>query len=128
MTVLTAEPDVLIDPPAADHRLTIVTVCLSGTLEDKLAAAAAARFQGVELFDSDLIASSWSPRRVREECARRGLTIDLYQPFRDLEAVPPDVSRPTCAEPRARSTCSHGNSCTPRSSGWNASPPAGTNS
>ncbi|RSM74116.1 hypothetical protein DMB66_01375 [Actinoplanes sp. ATCC 53533] len=74
-------------------RLTIATACLSGTLEDKLAAAAAAGFHGVELFESDLIASAWSPSRVRQECARRGLTIDLYQPFRDFEAVPPDTFR-----------------------------------
>ncbi|WP_426512814.1 TIM barrel protein [Dactylosporangium sp. McL0621] len=72
-------------------RLCIATVCLSGALEDKLAAAAAARFNGVEIFESDLVASPWSPARVRQECERRGLTIDLYQPFRDLEAVPPDV-------------------------------------
>ncbi|WP_433046096.1 TIM barrel protein [Dactylosporangium sp. CS-033363] len=69
----------------------IATVCLSGTLEDKLAAAAAARFQSVEIFDRDLVASSWSPARVRAECARRGLTAAAYQPVRDLEAVPPDV-------------------------------------
>ncbi|GAA4729120.1 hypothetical protein Prum_099360 [Phytohabitans rumicis] len=71
--------------------LSIATVCLSGTLEDKLAAAAAARFHGVEIFENDLVASPWSPRQVRQECARRGLSIDLYQPFRDFEAVPPDV-------------------------------------
>jgi sugar phosphate isomerase/epimerase/4-hydroxyphenylpyruvate dioxygenase-like putative hemolysin len=83
---MTGRPD-----PSVDYRLAIATVCLSGTLEDKLSAAAAARFQGIELFGSDLIASSWSPRRVRQECARRGLSIDLYQPFRDFEAVAPDV-------------------------------------
>jgi sugar phosphate isomerase/epimerase/4-hydroxyphenylpyruvate dioxygenase-like putative hemolysin len=75
----------------AGPRLSIATVCLSGTLEDKLAAAAAARFTGIELFEHDLVASSWSPTRVRQECDRRGLGIDLYQPFRDFEAVPPDV-------------------------------------
>ncbi|WP_203716717.1 sugar phosphate isomerase/epimerase and 4-hydroxyphenylpyruvate domain-containing protein, partial [Asanoa siamensis] len=78
-------------PRDIGHHPAIATVCLSGTLEDKLAAAAAARFRGVEIFASDLVASAWSPRRVREECARRGLSIDLYQPFRDFEAVPPDV-------------------------------------
>lgn len=76
------------EAPAA--RFGISTACLSGTLEDKLAAAAAARFDGIEIFDRDLIASPWSPRRVRQECARRGLSIDLYQPFRDFEAVPPE--------------------------------------
>ncbi|MEU7905059.1 TIM barrel protein [Actinoplanes sp. NPDC049118] len=79
--------------PAGGPRLSIATACLSGTLEDKLAAAAAAGFHGVELFESDLIASPWSPSRVRQECARRGLTIDVYQPFRDFEAVPPDTLR-----------------------------------
>lgn len=66
-------------------------MCLSGTLEDKLAASSAARFHGVEIFDNDLVASPWSPTRIREECERRGLSIDAYQPFRDFEAVPPDM-------------------------------------
>ena len=74
--------------PTGPH-LAIATVCLSGSLEDKLAAAAAARFHGVEIFENDLVASPWSPARVRQECARRGVSIDLYQPFRDFEAVPP---------------------------------------
>ncbi|MEV7553211.1 TIM barrel protein [Amycolatopsis sp. NPDC089917] len=69
----------------------IATVCLSGTLEDKLAAAAAAGFDGVEIFENDLIASRRSPSEIRGLCAELGLTIDLYQPFRDFEAVPPDV-------------------------------------
>ena len=90
----TAEETVAI-PPAQDPtdraRLAIATVCLSGTLEDKLSAAAAARFDSVELFENDLIASAWSPERIREECARRGLSIVVYQPFRDFEAVAPDV-------------------------------------
>jgi sugar phosphate isomerase/epimerase/4-hydroxyphenylpyruvate dioxygenase-like putative hemolysin len=78
---------------AVDRRLTIATACLSGTLEDKLAAVAAAGFDGVEIFESDLIASAWSPARIRQECARRGLSIDVYQPFRDFEAVAPDTLR-----------------------------------
>ena len=77
--------------PVAVPRLVIATACLSGTLEDKLAAAAAARFHGVEIFDHDLIASPWSPGRVRQECERRGLAIDAFQPLRDFEAVPPEV-------------------------------------
>jgi 4-hydroxyphenylpyruvate dioxygenase len=66
-------------------------VCLSGTLEDKLAAAAAAGFDGVEIFENDLIASPDSPGRVRERCAELGLSVDLYQPFRDFEAVPQET-------------------------------------
>lgn len=68
------------------HRA-IATVCLSGTLEDKLNAAGEAGFAGVEVFENDLIASSWTPERVRRHCTERGLSIDLYQPFRDFEAV-----------------------------------------
>jgi sugar phosphate isomerase/epimerase len=81
------------DEPVGAPRLAIATVCLSGTLEDKLAAAAAARFHGVEIFDHDLVASPWSPHRVRQECERRGLAIDIYQPLRDIEAVPPELFR-----------------------------------
>jgi 4-hydroxyphenylpyruvate dioxygenase len=81
--------------PTTEHgtRLGIATVCLSGTLEDKLAAAAAAGFHGVEIFENDLVASPWSPSRIREHCADLGLRIDLYQPFRDFEGVPPEVLR-----------------------------------
>ncbi len=42
----------------------IATVSLSGVLEDKLAAAAGAGFDAIELFDNDLIASPMSPREV----------------------------------------------------------------
>ncbi|HZE38782.1 MAG TPA: TIM barrel protein [Stackebrandtia sp.] len=67
----------------------IATVCLSGTIEDKLDAAARAGFDGVEIFEDDLIATSWAPERIRQRCADLGLNIDLYQPFRDFEAAPP---------------------------------------
>jgi 4-hydroxyphenylpyruvate dioxygenase len=76
---------------ASGERRTIATVCLSGTLEDKLAAAAAAGFDGVEIFENDLIQCALSPNEIRALCADLGLTVDLYQPFRDFEAVPPDV-------------------------------------
>jgi 4-hydroxyphenylpyruvate dioxygenase len=72
-------------------RTALATVCISGMLEDKVAAAAAAGFDGVEIFEPDLIASPWSPARVRERCADLGIAIDLYQPFRDFDAVPPEV-------------------------------------
>ncbi len=71
-------------------RRSIATVCLSGTLEEKLAAAARAGFDGVELFEPDLIGSRLSPREVRARAAEHDLTIDLYQPFRDFEAVSPE--------------------------------------
>jgi 3-dehydroshikimate dehydratase len=68
----------------------IATVCLSGTLEDKVAAAAAAGFDGIEVFEPDLIASPWSPAELAARCADLGLAIGLYQPFRDLDSTDPD--------------------------------------
>jgi 4-hydroxyphenylpyruvate dioxygenase len=68
-------------------RRSIATVCLSGTLEEKLAAAAAAGFDAVELFEPDLIASPHTPAEVRRRCEALGLEIALYQPLRDFEAV-----------------------------------------
>ena len=72
----------------APHRA-IATVCLSGTLEDKIAAAAAAGFDGIEVFEPDLVASPWSPAELAARCADLGLSIDLYQPFRDLDSTDP---------------------------------------
>jgi 4-hydroxyphenylpyruvate dioxygenase len=70
-------------------RRAIATVCLSGTLEDKLTAAAAAGFDGIEIFEPDLVASPWSPKQLAARCADLGLSIDLYQPFRDLDSTDP---------------------------------------
>jgi 4-hydroxyphenylpyruvate dioxygenase len=69
-------------------RRSIATVCLSGTLDTKLAAASAAGFDGVELFEPDLIGSPLRPAEVRERAGALGLSLDLYQPFRDIEAMP----------------------------------------
>ncbi|NLU76760.1 sugar phosphate isomerase/epimerase and 4-hydroxyphenylpyruvate domain-containing protein [Streptomyces sp. HNM0575] len=60
-------------------------------LEDKLRAAASAGFDGVEIFENDLVVSAMSPESVRSLCADLGLTVDLYQPFRDFEAVPEEL-------------------------------------
>jgi 4-hydroxyphenylpyruvate dioxygenase len=72
-------------------RKSIATVSLSGSLEEKLAAAAGAGFDGVEIFENDLVACAATPAEIRTRAADLGLTIELYQPFRDFEAAPPDV-------------------------------------
>lgn len=72
------------------HMKTIATVCLSGTLDDKLIAAAHAGFEGIELFEPDLVASTSSPKEIREQCDDLGLKIVLYQPFRDLDSIDPE--------------------------------------
>ncbi|MFI6321078.1 TIM barrel protein [Nonomuraea sp. NPDC050556] len=69
-------------------RRTIATVSVSGTLTEKLAAIAAAGFDGVELFEADLLGCPLPPEEIRLRAADLGLSIDLYQPFRDFEAMP----------------------------------------
>ncbi|MEU5703106.1 bifunctional sugar phosphate isomerase/epimerase/4-hydroxyphenylpyruvate dioxygenase family protein [Streptomyces aurantiacus] len=71
-------------------RTSIATVSLSGGLTEKLTAAARAGFDGVEIFENDLLASPLGPEEIRARCADLGLSIDLYQPMRDIEAVPPE--------------------------------------
>ncbi|MGN9757574.1 bifunctional sugar phosphate isomerase/epimerase/4-hydroxyphenylpyruvate dioxygenase family protein [Streptomyces sp. SD31] len=71
-------------------RTSIATVSLSGSLTEKLTAASRAGFDGVEIFENDLLASPLTPEDIRARCADLGLTIDLYQPMRDIEAVPAD--------------------------------------
>lgn len=67
-------------------RTSIATVSLSGTLEQKLTAIAAAGFDGFEVFEPDFIGSELSPAALAARAAELGLSIDLYQPFRDLDS------------------------------------------
>jgi len=66
----------------------IATVCLSGTLPEKLQAAAAVGFGGVEIFENDLLTFDGSPADVKSICDGLGLAIPLYQPLRDFECMP----------------------------------------
>jgi 4-hydroxyphenylpyruvate dioxygenase len=66
----------------------IATVCLSGALPDKLEAAAAAGFDGIEIFENDLLTFDGTPAEARRICEDLGLAITLFQPFRDFEAMP----------------------------------------
>jgi 4-hydroxyphenylpyruvate dioxygenase len=68
-------------------KTSIATVCISGTLVEKLHACAAAGFDGVEIFEPDLIAAPESPEEIRAVASRLGLSLDLYQPLRDVEGV-----------------------------------------
>jgi 4-hydroxyphenylpyruvate dioxygenase len=74
-------------------RRSIATVSLSGTLREKLEAIAAARFDGVEVFENDFIYFNGSAAEVRSIASDLGLSIDLYQPLRDFEGVPDSIYR-----------------------------------
>src|SRR6201996_4661950 len=65
----------------------IATVSLSGTLPEKLEAAASIGFDGVEIFENDLLTYDGSPEEVRAIAEGLGLTITIFQPFRDFEAM-----------------------------------------
>ena len=69
----------------------IATVCLSGGLQEKLYAIAAAKFDLVEIFENELAYFDGEPGDVKLLAEQLGLGISLFQPFFDFEAVPDDV-------------------------------------
>ncbi|MGO9420341.1 bifunctional sugar phosphate isomerase/epimerase/4-hydroxyphenylpyruvate dioxygenase family protein [Roseiarcus sp.] len=75
-------------------RWSIASVCMGGSLESKLAAAAKAGFRAVEIFENDLTFFSGKPHHARRIAADLGLEIVALQPLRDFEAAPePQRSR-----------------------------------
>jgi 4-hydroxyphenylpyruvate dioxygenase len=68
--------------------LSIATVSLSGSLDEKLRAIAGAGFDAVEIFENDLLTFNGSPRDVGRLCRDLGLSICAFQPFRDFEGMP----------------------------------------
>jgi 4-hydroxyphenylpyruvate dioxygenase len=66
----------------------IATVCMPGSLGEKLGAAAEAGFQGVEIFENDLTYFDGRPEDVRKLASSLGLEIIALQPFRDFEGLP----------------------------------------
>ena len=69
-------------------RRAIATVSMAGTLAEKLEAAAAAGFDGIELFESDLTYHAGTPEEVRARVGELGLEVVALQPFRDAEGLP----------------------------------------
>ena len=71
------------------NKRSIATVSLSGALDEKLRAIAAAGFDAVEIFENDLLSFDGTPARRRHSSARDlGLAICAFQPFRDFEGMP----------------------------------------
>src|SRR5689334_24426074 len=76
------------------NKRSIATVSLSGALDEKLRAIAAAGFDSVEIFENDLLSFGASPREVAGLCSDLNLAICAFQPFRDFEGMPgPQRSR-----------------------------------
>jgi len=72
----------------------IATVSLGGSLMDKLEAASGAGFQGIEIFEADLLSYDATPTEIGAMVRDLGLQIIAFQPFRDFEGMPePQRSR-----------------------------------
>lgn len=69
----------------------IATVSLGGGLQEKLYAAAAAKFQGVELFESDLTFFEGTPADIRQLLEELKLSITLFHSLPDFEGVADDA-------------------------------------
>jgi len=65
----------------------IATVSISGTLDRKLAAIAEAGYQGVEIFENDLLGFDGTATDVGRMITDFGLICTCYQPFRDFEGL-----------------------------------------
>jgi 4-hydroxyphenylpyruvate dioxygenase len=69
-------------------RTSIATVSLGGPLCEKLAAIAEAGFEGVEIFEADVLAHDGAPAEIGRMVRDHGLEIVAFQPFRDFEGMP----------------------------------------
>lgn len=70
-------------------RTAIATVSISGALDAKLRAIAAAGFEGVEIFENDLLTyDGGTARDVGRMIRDLGLACTTFQPFRDFEGMP----------------------------------------
>lgn len=75
-------------------KFSIATVSIGGSLAEKLAAIAAAGFDGVEIFEADVLAHEGTPAEIGRMIRDQGLEIIAFQPFRDFEGMPePQRSR-----------------------------------
>src|SRR4030081_2528052 len=69
----------------------IATCSLSGALELKLRAIAQAGFNGVEIFENDLLTAQSSAREIGTLLRELGLKCTAFQPFRDFEGMPENL-------------------------------------
>jgi 4-hydroxyphenylpyruvate dioxygenase len=74
-------------------KTSLATVSISGTLEQKLKAAAAAGFDAVEIFENDFTQYPGSAADVRAMAADLGLHILAFQPFRNAGGLPEQMHK-----------------------------------
>ena len=76
------------EPNVSRMKTSIATVSISGALDSKLRAVAAAGFDGAEIFENDLLSTNLGAREIGAMMADLGLACTMFQPFRDLEGLP----------------------------------------
>ena len=74
-------------------RNAIATLSLGGTLRDELQAIAAAGFEGVEPFETDVLGHDGPPTEIGRMARDLGLTVLAFQPSRDFGGMPEPRSR-----------------------------------
>ena len=72
---------------SGEFKRVLASVSLSGPLLGRLEAAAAAGFTAVEIAEGDLAISGLPAAELRKPLSDLGLSVDLYQPLRDIESV-----------------------------------------
>ncbi len=65
----------------------IATVCLSGTLREKVSAISQAGFKHIEIFENDLVSFDGSIKEAASMIRDFGLQVVTLQPFRDFEGL-----------------------------------------
>lgn len=74
-------------------RTAISTLSLSGEFADKLTAAAAAGFSGIEIREADFLAHGGTAADIRRIVRDHGLDIVLLEPVVEFEGMPPPMRR-----------------------------------
>jgi 4-hydroxyphenylpyruvate dioxygenase len=74
-------------------KASIATVSLSGTLVEKLTSIAEQGYQAVEIFENDLLSASQTAAEIGTLIRELGLECAMFQPFRDYEGLPSELSQ-----------------------------------
>ncbi len=73
-------------------KTSIATVSVSGSLAEKLVSIAERGFDAAEIFENDLLSAAQSAAEIGALARDLGLAISIFQPFRDYEGLPHDLS------------------------------------
>jgi 4-hydroxyphenylpyruvate dioxygenase len=73
-------------------RSSIATVSVSGNLAEKLTSIAERGYDAAEIFENDLLSAPQSAAEVGALMRDLGLACSIFQPFRDYEGLPQDLS------------------------------------